>query len=128
MFGWVVEEAQQFLGVVDDLGHRLGPLDPVVPCEHLDRLLGLLAVGASRISASALCAPAWTALGRQPSTLPALWTQSRCWRVAGKTSRSAAHNPSAPSPTITTGARIPRRRRSRSSSAHDWAASRSPSL
>src|SRR6266571_6760926 len=46
---------------------------------------------------------------------------------AGKTSRSARHSPSAPSPTITTGAPIPRRRRSRSSSAQSSVDSRVPS-
>src|SRR5215212_8336667 len=127
VLGWEVEEAQQLLGVVDDLGHRLGPLGAVVAGERLDRPLSMVAVGRIPDSARALRAPACTAAGRQPSTLASLWTQSRCWRVAGKTSRRAAHNPRAPSPTATTGARIPRRRRSRSSSAHDSVDSRSPS-
>ena len=56
-----------------------------------------------------------------------LWTQQRCSRVAGNTSRSAAHSPSAPSPTMTTGARMPRRRKSRSSSAQSSPDSRCPS-
>ena len=43
--GREVEEAQQRLGVVGDLGHRLGPLGPVVAGEPLDRPLGLVAVG-----------------------------------------------------------------------------------
>ena len=46
--------------------------------------------------------------------LASLWTQSRCSRVFGHTSRTAAQNPSAPSPIATTGARMPRRFRSRS--------------
>ena len=48
-----------------------------------------------------------------------LWNQQRCSRVAGKTSRSAAQNPSAPSPMASTGAAMPRRLQSRSRSAHD---------
>jgi hypothetical protein len=40
-----VEEAQQRLGIVADLGGRLGPLDAVVTGERLDRVLGVLAVG-----------------------------------------------------------------------------------
>jgi len=39
----------------------------------------------------------------------------------------AAQNPSAPSPTVSTGARIPRRLQSRSRSAHDSVDSRWPS-
>jgi hypothetical protein len=45
VLGREVEERQQLLGVVDDLGHRLGPLDAVVAGEHLDRVLGVVAVG-----------------------------------------------------------------------------------
>jgi hypothetical protein len=127
MLGREVEEAQQLLGVVGDLGHCLGPLGPIVAREHFDGALGMVTVGASRISLSALRAPACTALGRQPSTLATLWTQSRWWRVAGKASRSAAHSPSAPPPTATTGARIPRRRRSHGTSAQLSVDSRSPS-
>jgi hypothetical protein len=46
-------------------------------------------------------------------------TASRPELVSGKTSPRAAQNPSAPSPTASTGARIPRRLASRSRSAHD---------
>ena len=45
-----------------------------------------------------------------------LCTQHRWWRVSGNTSPRADHMPSAPSPTITTGARIPRRFASRNRS------------
>ena len=72
VLGREVEEAQQLLGVVDDLGHGLGPLDAVVAGEALDGTTGVVAVGASPISTSALRAPACTALGRQPSTLATL--------------------------------------------------------
>jgi hypothetical protein len=53
-----------------------------------------------------------------------LCTQHRWARVAGNTSRNAPQNPKAPSPTARTGARIPRRLRSRSRSAHDSVDSR----
>src|SRR5512132_2833715 len=76
------------------------------------------------ISLSALRAPTWTLLGSALRTFRTLWTQHFCSRVAGKTSRSARHSPSAPSPTITTGARMPRRPRSRSSSAQSSVDSR----
>jgi hypothetical protein len=45
VLGWVVEEAQQLLGVIGDLGHGLGPLDAVVARERLDGTLGQVAVG-----------------------------------------------------------------------------------
>jgi Tn3 transposase DDE domain/Domain of unknown function (DUF4158) len=61
---------------------------------------------------------------RASSTLAILWTQQRCSRASGKTSRKAPQKPSAPSPMASTGARIPRRFRSRSSSDHDSVDSR----
>ncbi len=57
-----------------------------------------------------------------------LCTQQRCSLVSGHTVRSAAQNPSAPSPTATIGARMPRRLRSRSRSAQDSVDSRWPSV
>ncbi len=56
-----------------------------------------------------------------------LWNQHRCSRVSGNTSRTAFQNPSAPSPTASTGAVIPRRWHDRSRSAHDSVDSRNPS-
>src|SRR2546427_4447 len=63
---------------------------------------------ASRISASILRATGWTEEGRASRTFITLWTQSRCSRVSGHMSLSADQNPNAPSPTATTGARMPR--------------------
>jgi hypothetical protein len=54
-------------------------------------------------------------------------TQQRCSRVSGNTSRIAAQKPSARSPTATTGARIPRIFRSRSSASQLSVDSRWPS-
>jgi hypothetical protein len=79
------------------------------------------------ISFNALRAPAWTLLGSSLRTFLTLWTQHFCSRVAGKTSHSDRHSPSAPSPTITTGARMPWRPRSRSSSAQSSVDSLVPS-
>jgi hypothetical protein len=45
MLSWEVEEGEQFFGVVGDLGHRLGPLGPVVAREHLDRTNSVVPVG-----------------------------------------------------------------------------------
>jgi hypothetical protein len=44
VLGRVVEEAQQRLGVVDDLGDRPGPLGAIVSGERLDGPLGCGAV------------------------------------------------------------------------------------
>ena len=79
---------------------------------------------AFQISASAFFAPGCADFGSAASTLAILWNQQRCSRVAGNTSRSAPQNPSAPSPTASTGARIPRRAQSRSRSAQDSVDSR----
>jgi len=82
MLGREVVEREQLLGVVGDLGHGLGPLDPVVT--HQRRAIAWVACsrsGASRISANALRAPACTALGRQPSTLAACRVKG--WRGGG---------------------------------------------
>jgi hypothetical protein len=59
--------------------------------------------------------------------MPILCHQQRCSLVSGKTSRIAFQNPSAPSPTASTGAVMPRRLQSRSRSAHDSLDSRNPS-
>jgi hypothetical protein len=42
MLGRVLVELQQHVGVVDDLGHRLGVLGAVVDLEGLDRDLSLV--------------------------------------------------------------------------------------
>ena len=79
---------------------------------------------APQISARAFFAPGWADLGSAARTFAVLWNQQRPSLVSGNTSRSAFQNPSAPSPTASTGARIPRRAQSRSRSAHDSADSR----
>src|SRR5712691_8183190 len=60
------------------------------------------------ISCRALLARGWRPFGSLSRTLTRRCTQHLCSRVSGKTSRTAAQNPSAPSPIPTTGARIPR--------------------
>ena len=78
MLGGEVEEPQQFLGVVGDLGHGLGPLDAVVTGECLDGTAGLVAVGCVADLGQRLARAGLAGLGRQASTLATLWTQSRC--------------------------------------------------
>ena len=82
-----------------------------------------LVLGA-QISARAFFAPGCADFGSAARTFAALWNQQRRSLACGNTSRSAPQNPSAPSPTASTGARIPRRAQSRSRSAHDSVDSR----
>src|SRR6266545_2793174 len=123
----VVEEAQQPLGLAGDLGDRLGPLDAIVGGEGVDRPLGVGAVLDPDDLVQRLAGAGVHALGQRAKNIPGHVLPAAFSRVAGKTSRSARHSPSAPSPTITTGARMPRRRRSRSSSAQSSVDSLVPS-
>ena len=79
---------------------------------------------APQISARAFFAPGCADFGSAASTLAVLWNQQRPSLASGNTSRSPFQKPSAPSPTASTGARMPRRAQSRSRSAHDSADSR----
>jgi hypothetical protein len=72
---------------------------------------------AFQISARAFFAPGCADFGNAESTFAVLRNQHLWARVSGKTSPRAAQNPSAPSPTASTEARIPRRLASRSRSA-----------
>src|SRR5690606_17237228 len=74
-------------------------------------------LSAFMISRSASLALGWSRFGSLSSTLARRCTQQRCSRVSGHTSRTAAQNPSAPSPTASTGALMPRRLGSLSSAA-----------
>ena len=107
------------LGLVGDLRGRLRPLGAVLVGERPDRPLGMgrgpRRRGSRPAPAVPPAAPTWAAALTTRS--PTLCTQQRCSRVSGNTSRSADHIPSAPSPTVTTGARIPPRLQSRSRSA-----------
>ena len=71
-------------------------------------------VSAYITSCSAAFTRGWRRFGSLSRMFPSLWNQSRCSRVFGHTSRTAAQKPRAPSPTATTGGRMPRRFRSRS--------------
>src|SRR5262245_56551924 len=102
---WEVEEGEQRVGVLLQRRDGLRILGPVLAGEPRDRLARLLPrFGVHR-----------------------LWSQPRCSRVFGHTSRTAVQNPRAPSPTATTGARMPRRFRSRSTVFQLSALSRWPS-
>src|SRR5215467_2719685 len=100
-------ERQELLLVAGDLGDDLGVLGAVGGGEVVDRLLGVITVLGAADRASALRAAGWADFGRQSSTFIALWTQSRWWRVSGNTSASAPQNPSAQSPTASTGRACP---------------------
>jgi hypothetical protein len=64
VLGWEVEEAEEFLGVVDDLGRGLGPLDPVVAREALDGALGVETVGGVADLGQRLARPGLHGLGQ----------------------------------------------------------------
>ena len=72
MLGWEVEEAQQLLGVVGDLGHGLGPLDAVVAGARVDGTPGVVAVGGIADLGQGLGGAGLYGLGRQASTLAVL--------------------------------------------------------
>src|SRR4029450_10428122 len=122
-----VEEREQHVGVLLQGSDRLGVLGPVLGSEPLRRVACLLAgLGVHTLAKRGLHARL-EPLRDLSRMLPSLWNQSRCSRVFGHTSRTAAQKPSAPSPTATTGARIPRRFRSRSTVFQLSALSRQPS-
>src|SRR5688572_28844065 len=124
VLGRVVVEGQQLVKVVDDLGDGLADLAPWASLNAAAARRAWSRSSAFQISVRAFFAPGCADFGRAASTLPILWNQQRCSRASGNTSRSADQNPSAPSPTARTGARMPRRAQSRSRSAHDPADSR----
>ncbi len=109
-----VEEAQQLLGVVADLGHRLGPLDAVVAGERLDGTAGLVVVGrvADRRARWRSCGPsradgAWRGTHRAaPPTAPA---RRRPPSPSARACRACAGRVAARPTTGST--RAPRRRR-----------------
>ena len=86
-------------------------------------------VSAIQISCKARLALACWLFGSLFRTLAVLCTQQRCSRVLGHTSPSAFQKPSAPSATASSGAiASPRRFRSSSRCANQWALSRVPSV
>jgi hypothetical protein len=68
-----VEEGKELLGVVGDLGHRLGPLDAVVGREGVDRPLGMAAVLGPDELVEGTAGAGVDALGQRPSTLRTTW-------------------------------------------------------
>jgi hypothetical protein len=105
----------------------LGELRPVGRVEGLHRGQSVRPVLSAPDLRERLLAAGCADFGSAASTFAVLWNQQRPSRASGNTSRSPPQNPSAPSPTASTGARIPRRAQSRSRSAHDSADSRYPS-
>src|SRR5262249_58171410 len=122
----VVVERQQLIKVVGDLRDSLGKFGPVGGLERFHRRAGAGLVLGPQISARAFFAPGCADFGSAARTLAVLWNQRRPSLACGNTSRRPFQNPSAPSPTASTGARMPRRARSRSPAAPHPAAARDP--
>ena len=124
----VVEERQQLLRIVGDLRGGLGELRAVGGTRRPSPRRGHAACPRRPRSPPGPSSPpgARTSAAR-PARCAVLWNQQRPSLACGNTSRSPFQKPSAPSPTASTGARIPRRAQSRSRSAHDSADSRYPS-
>ena len=77
MLGREVEERQQRLEVVDDLGDRLGPLAAEVVRERVSRPHGVVAVfGVADLRHIRRAEGCWD-FGRAARTLAALWTSCR---------------------------------------------------
>ncbi len=104
MLGGVVVERQQLVQVIGDLCGRLRELRAVGRVEGLRRGAGVvLVLGAPDLREGFL--RSWVSgLGSAASTFAVLWNQQRPSVVFGNTSRSPFQNPSAPSPTASTGA------------------------
>lgn len=109
-----VAELQQHVGVVDDRRGGLRELRAVVSFERGDRRPRLVGVLGVVDFLHRRLAPGCADFGSTARTFACAWNQQRCSFVYGKTSRSAFQKRSAPSPTARNGARMPRRRQSRS--------------
>jgi hypothetical protein len=127
VLGGKVEEGNECLGVIDDLRHGLRPLRPVIALEADDRSDSVVTVLGVADLRDGPPGGRVGGVGQSMRTLFALCTQQRWVRVSGNTSARAAQNPNAPSPTAIIGADMPRRRRSRSTSAQLSVDSRIPS-
>ena len=121
VLGREVVERQQLLDVVGDLGDRLRKLRPVgrprTPCTASQGVASCPRRSRSRRAPSSRPGAPTSAAQQEHSI--SCGTSNAARGSRGNTSRSAPQNPSAPSPTASTGARMPRRRQSRSRSAHD---------
>jgi hypothetical protein len=124
VLGGHVIKGEQCFGLVGDLGDGLRPLGGELVGKGLDGRLGVSLVLGVAYLGQRPAGGGWTDFGRAFSTLAETWNQQRCSAVSGKTSRTAAQNPRAPSPTASTGARIPRRLQSLSRLAQDSVDSR----
>ena len=128
MLGRVVVERQQHIDVLGDLRDRLRPTGAVVSLERFHRLQGVVACPrrcrSPRARRSRLGAQ--TSAGRQERRAD----MEPAPLLAGVVERlpQGLPKPQRPSPTASTGAVIPRRRQSRSRSAHDSVDSRYPSV
>jgi len=124
VLGGHVVKGEQCVRLVGDLGDGLRPLGLELVGKGLDGSLAWALSSASRISASARRAAGWTDFGRAFSTLAETWNSPA---LLGRLRKDVAHrrqNPRAPSPTASTGARIPRRLQSLKRLAQDSVDSR----
>src|SRR5262245_7987405 len=109
VLGGVVVESQQLPHAAGDLRGCLGELGAIGGLERPHRCEGGgLVLGAPDLR-QRLLRPGWADLGSAASTFAVSWNQQRPSLASGNTSRSPVENPSTPSPTASTGARIPRR-------------------
>jgi hypothetical protein len=107
-FRGVVVEGEQLVEVVGALRDAWGNLAPNSSVKTFTAARAWDLSSTPQISARAFFAAGCTDFGSAASTFADLWNQQRCSRVSGKTSRRPPQDPSAPSPTASTGARIPR--------------------
>ena len=110
MLGRVVVEREQHVQVVGDLRGGLGPLGAELGGERLRRGAGVgLVLGVVDLGQRLLRAPGGPTWAARPRRCRSCATSTAARRVSGNTSRTAFQNPSAPSPTASTGAVMPRR-------------------
>ena len=129
MLGGKVVERQHRLAILDQACGRLVVLDGAGLDEGVEGAFCVVPGLGLRISWRARFAFECWLLGSLLSTLAVLCTQQRWLRVRGHTSSIAFQKPSPPSAMASSGATAsPRRLRSSSSSRHDWALSRTPSM
>ena len=128
VLGRIPVELQQHVEVVGDLRDGLGVLGAVVDLERLDRDLGVVDVLGVVDLLHRLDRPRVGRLRQRSKHIRRLVEPAPLLPGGREHVPQRRPEPSAPSPMASTGARIPRRRQSRSRSAHDSVDSRYPSV
>src|SRR5215204_4878691 len=114
VLGGEVIEGEQGVPPINDLGHRLGPLLPKLIREGLDGRLSVPFVLGTGNLMNRRLSPRVDALGHGVEFVGGFMDPIPLVAGLGNTSRTALQNPRAPSPTVNSGALIPRFLRSRS--------------